>query len=62
MKYLESIGNGVQILSSFGNAGVPHFLCCVNVSFSEKLEELILEALRKNEIRSAILTVLQRID
>ena len=60
MKYLESIDDGVNTISSFGNdALMPHFIFCVySVSVFAKLEELILLALRKNGIRSAILTML----
>ena len=59
MKYLESIDDGVNTFSSFGNdALMPHFVCCVNVAVFAELEELILLAMRNYGIRSALLTML----
>ena len=59
MKFQEIIDDGVKTISRFGNdAMMPHFLYCANIPVFANLEELILVALRKYGIRSAILTTL----
>ena len=60
MKFQEIIDDGVKVISSFGKKDdmMPHLLCCVNVPFVPKLEEMILAALKKNGVPLAIRTIL----